>query len=286
MSHGRRSTLLDVFAAGPLEGNALTVVHDADGLDDDTMLRFARETRLSETTFVQTATDPGADYRNRIWTMSGELPFAGHPSLGTAVAVARARGERSARYTQQTPAGLQPVDVERTGEDRARASVVQEPAEFGAEVDAGAALAAAGLPAEVAHAELPAQFVSTGVAQLIVPVRAAGDLRELRPDWPAVEDALGPGAGVVLYLAAPDPDAATAHARGLFPGGGGTENPATGSAAGPLMAYLHQRAGARKLRITQGVEMGRPSVLDCAVVNDRVRVGGEVVVLMDGRLLL
>ena len=96
-----------------LTGNQLAVVHDADGVDDATMLAFARETRLSETTFVQTPTADGADYRNRICMMSGELDFAGHPSLGTAVAVALARGEGEASYVQQTPAGLQPIDVER-----------------------------------------------------------------------------------------------------------------------------------------------------------------------------
>src|SRR5215212_4068486 len=103
-------TWLDVFTDRPLTGNGLAVVHDADGVSDDTMLAFARETHLSETPFVQTATQAGADYRIRM--MQGELPFAGHPSLGTAVAVARARGERSASYTQQTGAGLQPVEVE------------------------------------------------------------------------------------------------------------------------------------------------------------------------------
>src|SRR5215212_4068496 len=103
-------TWLDVFTDRPLTGNGLAVVHDADGVSDDTMLAFARETHLSETTFVQTATEAGADYRNRM--MQGELPCAGHSSLGTAVAVARASGERSASYTQQTGAGLQPVEVE------------------------------------------------------------------------------------------------------------------------------------------------------------------------------
>src|SRR6476646_3511453 len=101
------------------------------------MLAFARETRLSETTFVQTATEDGADYRNRIWTMPGEIPFAGHPSLGTAVAVARARGETSARYVQQTAAGHQPVEVQFDGDRRARASMLQEPPQFGEQPPAG-----------------------------------------------------------------------------------------------------------------------------------------------------
>ena len=123
-------TWLDVFTSTPLTGNQLAVVHDADGIDDATMLAFARETRLSETTFVQTASTPGADYRNRIWTMLGEIALGGHPSLGTAVAVARMRGVQQATYVQQTLAGTQPVDVRLDG-DAARASMLQQPPSFG-----------------------------------------------------------------------------------------------------------------------------------------------------------
>ena len=84
-----------------------------DGVSDAVMLGFARETRLAETTFVQTPRAAGADYRNRIWTVAEEVPFAGHPSLGTAVAVALRRGEREATYVQETHAGLQEVEVRR-----------------------------------------------------------------------------------------------------------------------------------------------------------------------------
>src|SRR6478735_1707234 len=109
MAH--RLTWLDVFTDRALAGNQLAVVHDADGVPDATMLAFARETRLSETTFVQTPAAAGADYRNRIWTGKGEMRFAGHPSLGTAVAVASLQGRASAHVVQETHAGLQPVDV-------------------------------------------------------------------------------------------------------------------------------------------------------------------------------
>src|SRR6202041_2473554 len=103
------------------------------------MLAFARETRLSETTFLQSATVAGADYRNRIWTVGEELPFAGHPSLGTAVARAITTGETgTVSYIQQTRAGLQSIEVELTGGGAsATASMLQEPAAFGPEVDAG-----------------------------------------------------------------------------------------------------------------------------------------------------
>src|SRR5438093_2823691 len=103
--------VLDVFTDRPLQGNGLAVVQDADGLDDDAMQSFARETRLSETSFVQASERDRADYRNRIFTVRQEVPFAGHPSLGTAVAVARARGATEATFVQETGAGLQPVDV-------------------------------------------------------------------------------------------------------------------------------------------------------------------------------
>src|SRR5262249_46515417 len=102
---------LDVFADRPLAGNGLAVVGGADGVGDEAMLALAKETRLSETTFVQSAGAEGADSCNRIWDPHEELPFAGHPSLGTAVAVARWRGLGEASFVQETGAGLQPVGV-------------------------------------------------------------------------------------------------------------------------------------------------------------------------------
>jgi trans-2,3-dihydro-3-hydroxyanthranilate isomerase len=282
----RRLTWLDVFTPTPLAGNQLAVVHDADGLDDATMLAFARETRLSETTFVQSATVAGADYRNRIFSTPGELPFAGHPSLGTAVAVARARGESRARYVQQTPAGLQPVEVELDG-DRATATMLQEPPAFGAEPAAAEVMAAAGLAPSDAHEQLAPQVASTGVAHLMAPLRDAAALTRASPDRVALRALLRPIGAMVLYLAVVDLGAGTAWARGFFLDPGGIiEDPATGSAAGPLLAYLRERAGIESLTVHQGIEMGRPSRIDCAWEGDRPRVSGEVVVIADGDVSL
>jgi trans-2,3-dihydro-3-hydroxyanthranilate isomerase len=275
----RAVTWLDVFTARPLTGNGLAVVHDADDLDDATMQAFARETRLSETTFVQTSDADGADYRNRIFMTVAELDFAGHPSLGTAIAIARARGEREARYVQQTRAGLQPVEVE-VGEAVARASMAQEPARFGAEVDPAEALAPLGLVAADAHPELPPQVVSTGLAQLVLP----GVLGRAAPEVGALRALLEPLGCTCAYLAFCEPEREAARARSFFPEGAVVaEDPATGSAAGPLMAYAHERAGAARLTIEQGVEMGRPSRLECEA-GERVRVAGEAVVVFDGTL--
>ena len=279
-------TWLDVFTATPLTGNQLAVVHDADEIDDATMLAFARETRFSETTFVQTATAPGADYRNRIWTMPGEIDFAGHPSLGTAVAVARVRGVQQASYVQQTHAGNQPVEVRLDG-DAARASMLQEPPTFGPEPASDEVMATAGLQAVDAHPDLPAQVVSTGAVQLIAPLRGRDALERVTVDVHALRRLIEPLRAVVLYLVAVDPDVGSAHARAFFPGVNELiEDAATGSAAGPLLAYLHERVGTRSLTIRQGDEIGRPSRLDCTWAQDRPRVAGDVVIVGDGHVSL
>lgn len=285
-----RYTLLDVFTATPLEGNPLAVVHGADELDEPTMLAFARETRLSETTFVQRADDAGADYRNRIFTVETELPFAGHPSLGTAVAVARAEhgtdAPRTARYVQQTGAGLQPIDVHLLDTHRAHASMLQEPASHGPELPRAEIVAAIGLTPEHADRALPPQLVGSGLTQLIVPLRDLDALGRARPDWLAVERLLAAHGATVLYAAVCDPAGAAARARSFVSAAVG-EDPATGSAAGPLCAYLAARTGSTALTIEQGIEMGRPSRIEAAMEGERPRIGGDVVVVVaDGTLQL
>jgi trans-2,3-dihydro-3-hydroxyanthranilate isomerase len=282
----RRLTWLDVFTSTRLAGNQLVVVHDADGLEDAAMLAFARETRLSETTFVQSPTAAGAEYRNRIWATSGEMPLAGHPSLGTAVAVARARGQERARFVQQTPAGLQPVEVQLDG-DHGRASMLQEPPRFGARPSPADVLAAAGLPVRAGDPQLEPHVVSTGVTHLMVPLKDPAALADAAPDRPAMLALLEPIGAMVLYLAVIDADAGAARARGFFLDPGAVaEDPATGSAAGTLLAYLHERDGIEELTVRQGIEMGRPSRIDCVWAGDRPRVSGDVVVVADGDVRL
>ena len=282
----RRYTLLDVFTSTRLQGNPLAVVHDADGLSETVMHAFARETRLSETSFVQTATVAGADYRNRIWMMSGEVPFAGHPSLGVAAAVARARGEASVSYVQQTQAGLQPIDVELAG-GAIHASMLQEPVTFGPELDPSDVLGAVGLSYDDAHPELPCQAVSTGAFHVLAPVRDVALLSGLWPDYDRISSLLAPYAGgLCLYVTAIDTETATARARSFATRAEMGEDPATGSAAGPLCAYLAQRTGLQGVTVSQGVEMGRASRLVTQVEGDRVRVGGDAVVVADGTVFL
>jgi trans-2,3-dihydro-3-hydroxyanthranilate isomerase len=282
-----RYTLLDVFTTTPLAGNALAVVHAGDELEEQTMLAVARETRLSETTFVQHAHVAGADYRNRIWTVERELPFAGHPSLGTAVAVARAEHDapREVRYVQQTGAGLQPIDVRLHDAHRAHASMLQEPAIHGEEVPRAQAMSAIDLTPEHADRALPPQLVGSGLTQLIVPLRDLDALARARPDWPALERLLEAHGAIALYAAVCDPASAHARTRSFVSAAVG-EDPATGSAAGPLCAYLAARAACTTLTIEQGIEMGRPSRIEAEMEGERPRVGGDVVAVGDGTLHL
>jgi trans-2,3-dihydro-3-hydroxyanthranilate isomerase len=281
---------LDVFAERPLAGNGLAVVDDADGVADEAMLAVARELRLAETTFVQSADAEGADYRNRIFTVQQEIPFAGHPSLGTAVAVARWRGLDSASFVQETGAGLQPIEVSSDGR-RWRAEMLQNEPEFGTTLDPEAAMHAVGLNFAEAHQDLSPQIVSTGLPTAIVPVSDAGSLSRAAPNFESIDALLRdaePRAGETqtFYLVWVDEQAERARARMFSRAVIGGEDPATGSAAGPLGAYLSAQAGRERVVISQGEEMGRPSVLEVEMVEGRPRVGGGVIPIIDGEVSL
>ncbi len=255
------------------------------------MQAFAIETGLAETTFVQTApSGSSADYVNRIFTVVNEMPFAGHPSLGTAVAVAHERGDTDVCYVQRTHAGEQPVDVQLDGRS-ARASMLQEPATFGDEADRQAIVTASGLSPDDLDPAITPRYVTTGAWHLIVVLRDPTALDRVQPGQPdALSAALQPGGGICLYLAAPHDagaDPARWHARSFFLGTAGVrEDPATGSAAGPLCAYIAREIGVRALTVEQGVAMGRPSVLDAALEGDRARVSGDVHVISTGTVHL
>jgi trans-2,3-dihydro-3-hydroxyanthranilate isomerase len=288
MAH--RIAWLDVFAERPMAGNGLAVVDDADGVADEAMLALARELRLSETSFVQSPAAEGADYRNRIFTVEMEIPFAGHPSLGTAVAVARWRGLEEASFVQETRAGLQPIDV-RPADGGWRAEMIQNEAEFGTEVDPETAMHAVGLNFAEAHQDLTPQVVSTGLPTAIVPVSDAGSLTRAAPDFDAIDRLLRgaqPHAGETqtFYLVWVDEEAERARARMFSRAVPGGEDPATGSAAGPLGAYLAAEFGRERVVVAQGEEMGRPSVLEVEMAEGHPRVGGGVIPVIDGEVSL
>ncbi|MCB0868284.1 MAG: PhzF family phenazine biosynthesis protein [Solirubrobacterales bacterium] len=288
-----------------MSGNPLAVVLDADSLDDETMLAFAREAGLSETTFVQSPAAPvapadpadsghpagsvAADYRNRIWTISGEIPFAGHPSLGTAVAVAIERDSDEGTFTQETGVGLQPVDVKRLG-DRSgngvwKASVLQERAEFGEVIPTAEVAAVLGIEEEMIDSRYSAQLVSTGLPALLIPVRDVEGLAACRGDAAALDE-LGLGIDLNVYPFVFDVPTRTARSRCFALDLGDFEDPATGSAAGPLVAYLQDILDVDRIRVRQGIEMGRPSLIEARMDSGRPRVSGQVHVVVKGQVRL
>lgn len=255
--------LLDVFADAPFTGNQLCVVPDLPaGLDAEMMLTLAREIAFSETTFVTAVRDDGYDVR--IFTPDGELPFAGHPTIGTAFVMV-SDGRVSPSLVQTSAAGNVPVEVDLVNQ---RATMHQLPPAFSNPFGDRAAVAAgAGLEPGDLIDELPIVAVSTGIAHLMVPVRDEAALR--RADR-------SPRACNAVC------EAANAEALYLFSvrGGGDVmarmfdrfmaigEDPATGSAAGPLGAYLsrHGLAGMPgRAMVSQGEMVGRPSFLQVDV---------------------
>ena len=265
--------LVDVFTDRPLAGNQLCVVPDDHGLSSDAMQAIAREIGFSETTFVTEA--EGSRYSMRIFTPAKELPFAGHPSLGTAFVLVSEDRVRSP-VTQNVRAGDFVIEVDVEGGfarmDQGVAKVELDPA------DPEGVAAALGLRTEDLHPAFPILVASTAVPYLIVPaageeavVRAAPDRRLLR----RVLEAAGPDGCYLFAMAGDQPSGAEAKARMFTSEIGSKEDPATGSAAGPLGAYLaHQGIIGPPSRVTvrQGAEIGRPSTL---LVDVEAAPGGD-----------
>lgn len=277
---------LDVFVSGPLTGNALAVVFGADELDDATMQAFARETNLAETTFIQTAIAPEASYRNRIFTPFEEVPFAGHPSLGTAVAIASSQDTDEGTLLQETASGLTEITVKRFGAAW-RATMLQDVEETGIEVAAGEIATAVGVPAEqldsvrVLSAGIPIAVAVLGRGHDLAAAAASEEkLRTLDKEF-----------GITLvYLLQPAGFSAGersyAFARSFTHLVPGLEDAATGSAAGPAAVVMEERLGWLKVEIEQGRGIGRPSLIQTRITPNGVEVGGTVHEVIHGTVAL
>jgi trans-2,3-dihydro-3-hydroxyanthranilate isomerase len=268
--------LVDVFTPRPLGGNQLCVVPEPGELDDAEMQAIAKEIGFSETTFVTEAA--GARYVMRIFTPGQELPFAGHPTLGTAFVLV-GEGRVSTPATQVIAAGEIPVEVD---VEANTAWMTQLPAEFGPIFpDRDLIARAIGLSTADLDPGRPVQTVSTGLPTTIVPVRDLETIRRATRNERLVGEAVAASGGRDLYLFAPRAEGVTARMFDSEFGIG--EDPATGSAAGPLGAYLAEYGDLGKTRsvtIHQGEQVGRPSELNVEVDREgdawRVRVGGGV----------
>jgi trans-2,3-dihydro-3-hydroxyanthranilate isomerase len=292
----------DVFTDRPFAGNPLAIFPEADGLTSEEMQSIAKEMNLSETTFVLPATDPRAQFRLRIFTPGSELPLAGHPVVGTCFVLAE-RGmipleEGTNRIFQECKAGVLPVDIVVSRGKVEMAVMTQSPPRFFDEyLDRGALAAAVGLPEdELLPDGLPAQLVSTAVPQLIVPARSLEPFARIEPDLVAMRRILEKTATdcfMIFTRECTTPDG-TVHARMFAPFIGVSEDPATGSAAGALGAYLVARGlvpaePTARIVVEQGYEMGRPSTLYVEVDADdagpvEVRVGGKAVEVVEATL--
>lgn len=287
----RRFMQLDVFADRALRGNPLAVVIEAEGIDSATMQAFARWTNLSETTFLLPPTTPQADYRVRIFTPRQELPFAGHPSVGSAYAAIEAglveTGKRA--LVQECAAGLLPVRVE--GDGAARVIHVQAPPARIASIDAGLReRLAAALPAALDEADTA--LVDNGPHWLVCDLQHANAVRALAPDLAAIATLCEHNAlvGVSVFGAETDGTAAMA-VRAFCPADGIPEDPVTGSANAAIMAVLGARGDTRyglRYRASQGREVGRDGLVEVArdAATGAITIGGACALTVRGELVI
>jgi trans-2,3-dihydro-3-hydroxyanthranilate isomerase len=289
----RRLYQLDVFTTKPFAGNPLAVITDGDGLSGGRMQALAREMNLSETLFVQRPMSNRALARLRIFTTTRELPLAGHPVIGTWFLLAELgvvpAQEGRVHILQQTGAGILPVEISFHDGRPERVIMTQKPARFARARFSRVALAQAlGLrPGDLALS-LPVEFVSTGIFNLMIPFARRAVLGRIQMDLRALSRLLG-SSGVMAYCFALG-GRGKAYTRGMLPWELG-EDPATGSAGGSLGAYLVQHGQLhpdKKLEITQGVEMGRPSHIHVVVRKERgklvPRVSGSAVRVFEGHI--
>jgi trans-2,3-dihydro-3-hydroxyanthranilate isomerase len=274
--------IADVFCDAALEGNPLAVFTDAGDLDGATMQRLARELNLSETVFLVGDVPDGADVRARIFTPGAELPFAGHPVLGTAFVVGGSRGLDTVRIA--TGAGIVPVVLVRDG-DTIVSGEMEQPIPRWEPMPAPTAEAVLGALG-ASESALPIEVYDLGPRHCYITLASKDEVAALRPDFQAL--AAAGRFGVACVHA---DGSHRVHARVFHPGVGVPEDPATGSAAGPLAVHL-ARHGVEpfgtELVISQGAEIGRPSTLRARAEGQgetvtRVTVGGGAVIVADGR---
>ena len=279
MTQPRRFTQLDVFSAQALRGNPLAVVHDAQGLSDAQMADFACWTNLSETTFLLPPTDAGADYRVRIFTPGGELPFAGHPTLGSCQAWLDAGGvpQQAGRVVQEGGVGLVTVR-----QDGPRLAFAAPPLRRSGPADA-ATRAQIALALRLPDAALlRCEWVDNGPGWVAALLADGAAVQALQPDFSAM-------AGLKLGVVGPWPEGRECRfeVRAFVPGLGVPEDPVTGSLNAGLALWL-MAAGLAPTRYVaaQGAALGRAGRVHVVQEDGQTRIGGEVLTLISGTVSL
>jgi trans-2,3-dihydro-3-hydroxyanthranilate isomerase len=277
-----RYVICDVFTDRPLEGNPLAVFTDARGIPEALLQPLAREMHLSETVFCYPAQGPG-HVRIRIFTPRRELPFAGHPVLGSAFVLAAPL--QLAEIVLETGAGPVPVRIERDGPRIVFGRMVQPVPKIEPVPDPDPLLRALGVPG----AALPVELYDNGPHHVFVALDGEAEVAALQPDFQALAR-LYPRAATSCFAGA----GRRWKTRAFAPGGGTPEDPATGSAAGPLACHLARHGRIRfgeEIEIRQGAEIDRPSLLFARVDGtpdriERVEVGGSAVTVARGEFRL
>jgi trans-2,3-dihydro-3-hydroxyanthranilate isomerase len=275
-----RYVVTDVFTDTPLTGNQLAVFTDGRGIDDETMQKLAKEMNFSETVFVLPPED-GGHARIRIFTPTLELPFAGHPILGSAFVLAAPMQLGEIRL--ETGQGIVPVTLEREGARIIFGWMQQPIPEYEPFADAEKLQELLGV-----RSQLPVEVYYLGPGHVYLELASPDEVAALRPDFGALEDLTS--AGVNCFAGS----GKQWKTRMFAPGSGAPEDPATGSAAGPLAIHLarHGRiAFGDEIEISQGEEIGRPSKLYARVWGspddiERVEVGGSAVTVARGEFRL
>jgi trans-2,3-dihydro-3-hydroxyanthranilate isomerase len=291
-------TQWDVFSSRPLEGNSLAVFLDGRGLSDGEMQSIAKEMNLSETTFIlprNAATERERGIRVRIFTVQEELPFAGHPTLGTAFALRGQTG--AAKVVLELNVGKVPVSFEDRAGEPSFGEMTQVDPTFGMQHDREAVAQALGLSVQDFDDTLPIETVSTGLPYTVTPLKSLAVIQSLQINLSHSAEYLEKTSSKFFYFVARETvnREARLHARMIFYNG---EDPATGSAAGCTAAWMVAHGVAKpeeRVLIEQGSEMKRPSQIfvrasfdskrsDNRIVN--VRVGGHSVEIMRGEVFL
>jgi len=285
----RRFATLDVFTDRRFAGNPLAVVLDAEALDAAAMQAIAREFNHPETVFVFSPADPAHRARVRIFTPARELPFAGHPTVGTAVLLGAPDGGGRDIVLEEGIGAVRCTFESRDGGGSARFIIPQLPTEVGPPADDAAIAAALTLaPSEIAGR--PGRW-SAGIPFTFVPIASLAAIARCRSDLAKFDAAFGAGGAVYVFCNETVEPGHHFHARMFAPGMGVPEDPATGSAAAAFAGVLARRLsdGSHAITIEQGYEMGRPSLIRLAaeVAGGRLvsaSIGGDAVIVTEGTI--
>jgi trans-2,3-dihydro-3-hydroxyanthranilate isomerase len=280
---------VDVFTTQALAGNPLAVILDAGGLDQREMQAIAAEFNYSETTFVLPPSDPAHTATVRIFTPRTEVPFAGHPNVGTAF-VLGTMGRCGPNVIFEERAGLVPIELMMDGSTTVGATLTApQPLTVGLPLPVDRVAASVGLkPGDIVTRHHLPQIASVGLAFLLAQVASRDVLARARNDTGLLPALLeeSDSTGIHLYVRSDGDRHADVYARMFAPQDGVPEDPATGSANAALAALLARLGGSERLRIAQGIEMGRPSLLFTEATSTGVRLGGRCAPVMEGTLRL